>query len=84
MYLCVQAASLRLSLLTVAGGCWPQPQTQTPAGDQAWAQRRAAPWPECWRGRPKPTEPPANRATPPKPLSGKTGGRSGATVGEVK
>lgn len=65
-------------------GCWSKPQTQTPAGGPGltWTRRRAAfRGPGSYRGRPRPTEPPANRSTPPKPLSGKTGGRSGVAVG---
>ena len=70
MYLCVQAASFRLSPLMLVDTRWPQPQTQTPAVDQAWSQRRAALQPRSYRGRT-----PAKRPAPPKPLSGKTGGR---------
>ncbi|KAK5910003.1 hypothetical protein CesoFtcFv8_003880 [Champsocephalus esox] len=62
MYLCVQAASFRLSPLMLVDTHWPQPQTQTPAVDQAWSQRRAALQPRSYRGRT-----PAKRPAPPKP-----------------
>lgn len=63
-------------------GCQAQPQTQTPAGEQVWAQRRAAPWSGSNGGRAWPTEPPANRAALPKPLNGKTWSHCGG--GEVR
>lgn len=51
---------------------------------QSCAQVGLALWTGSYGGRPGPPEPPANRLAPLKPPSGKTGGRSEATVGEAK
>lgn len=51
---------------------------------QSCALGRLAPWPGSYGGRPGPPQPPANKLAPLEPLSGKTGGRSEATVGEAK